>query len=273
MQSSTERMFLLLRYMLILGPLAEQMLDFQLHDGLPVQKYWPTFPNVVSCCKRGRKADASAKSTLALILLNSRFDMAGGPRLQYIYRPVLLGGCAAATGGGNDDSAEQCFDLGAGDNLQLPGFGVEMVIKNMEYSALDDKKVTSPQRAAASAAWQLCCILAVLKRTTDHMSGAATVIVFPTATLTKQIRHSTAIWISTPKLFLQVSIFDVFCKRQKNQLGREMRSYQHTCRYSCVWMIDAQQSETDSRDHSRKLGGRLRRRRRQVARRSCLTRT
>ena len=79
--------------------------------------------------------------------------MAGGPRLQYIYRPVLLGGCAAAAGDGDDDSAERCFDLGTGDNLQLPGFGVEMVIKNMEYSALDDKKVTFFQ---GEAAWQIC---------------------------------------------------------------------------------------------------------------------
>jgi len=53
-----------------------------------------------------------------------------------VYRPVLLEGCGSQ---GDGEAGEQCFDLGTGDNLQLPGFGVEMAVKNMEYSALDDK--------------------------------------------------------------------------------------------------------------------------------------
>ena len=51
---------------------------------------------------------------------------------MYVYRPVLLHGC-----GGED----ACLDLGTGEALQLPGFGVELALKNMEYSALDDSKV------------------------------------------------------------------------------------------------------------------------------------
>ena len=51
-----------------------------------------------------------------------------------MYRPVLLEGCR-----GEGLAGEQCFDLGTGHSLQLPGFGVEMAVKNMEYSALDDK--------------------------------------------------------------------------------------------------------------------------------------
>ena len=35
------------------------------------------------------------------------------------------------------------MDLGTGEPLQLPGFGVELAIKNMEYSAMDDSKVTN----------------------------------------------------------------------------------------------------------------------------------
>ncbi len=52
---------------------------------------------------------------------------------MYVYRPVLLEGCA---------SGGTCLELGTGVPLQLPGFGVELAIKNMEYSALDDSKVS-----------------------------------------------------------------------------------------------------------------------------------
>ena len=34
-----------------------------------------------------------------------------------------------------------CLELGTAEALQLPGFGVELAIKNMEYSAMDDTKV------------------------------------------------------------------------------------------------------------------------------------
>jgi hypothetical protein len=58
----------------------------------------------------------------------------GEAGLRYVYRPVLLEGCIS-----DRVASEQCFDLGTGESLQLPGFGVEMAVKNMEYSALDDK--------------------------------------------------------------------------------------------------------------------------------------
>ena len=36
---------------------------------------------------------------------------------------------------------DSCAELGFGPHVTLPGFGVEMAVKNMEYSALDDRKV------------------------------------------------------------------------------------------------------------------------------------
>ena len=45
---------------------------------------------------------------------------------------MLLGGCP---------QLGPCTVLGTGEALQLAGYGVEMAIKNMEYSALDDSQV------------------------------------------------------------------------------------------------------------------------------------
>ena len=59
-----------------------------------------------------------------------------GASLKYVYRPVLHEACRSRTA-----AAAACSFHGAGPTLQLPGFGVEMAIKNMEYSALDDSKV------------------------------------------------------------------------------------------------------------------------------------
>ena len=63
---------------------------------------------------------------------------AGEPRLRYVVRPILLRGCTA-----RGEELDPCATLGSGSGLQIPGFGVEMAVKNMEYSALDDKKVDS----------------------------------------------------------------------------------------------------------------------------------
>jgi hypothetical protein len=63
--------------------------------------------------------------------------MHAGASLRYVYRPVLQEVCRSGA-----DAATACSFHGAGPPLQLPGFGVEMAIKNMEYSALDDSKVT-----------------------------------------------------------------------------------------------------------------------------------
>jgi UDP-glucose:glycoprotein glucosyltransferase len=59
-----------------------------------------------------------------------------------VYRPVAaLDACGA-------EAASACTFLGAGGRLQLPGFGVEMAVKNMEYSALDDSKARGPSTFA-----------------------------------------------------------------------------------------------------------------------------
>ena len=60
---------------------------------------------------------------------------AGQGKFAYIYRPALLGSCRSVEG--------TCLELGTSEALQLPGFGVELAIKNMEYSAMDDSKVCS----------------------------------------------------------------------------------------------------------------------------------
>ena len=60
----------------------------------------------------------------------------GRPALSFVVRPVLAAACHSPT-----QWVDQCEFLGTEAPLQLPGFGVEMAIKNMEYSALDDSKV------------------------------------------------------------------------------------------------------------------------------------
>ena len=57
----------------------------------------------------------------------------GEGKLAYVYRPALLSSCRSVEG--------TCLELGTAEALQLPGFGVELAIKNMEYSAMDDSKV------------------------------------------------------------------------------------------------------------------------------------
>ena len=53
--------------------------------------------------------------------------------IEYVFRPWLSEKCSVTAG--------RCQTFGTGGALQMPGFGVEMAIKDMEYSALDDKKV------------------------------------------------------------------------------------------------------------------------------------
>lgn len=71
----------------------------------------------------------------------------GAAGLRYVYRPVLLASCGTASLGGGAE-AGACDGLGAEGPLVLPGFGVEAVLKNMEYSAMDDKKVKAEQQDA-----------------------------------------------------------------------------------------------------------------------------
>ena len=51
---------------------------------------------------------------------------------MYALRPVSLKGCTKMQG---------CSQSGTQKPVQLAGYGVEMAIKNMEYSALDDSQV------------------------------------------------------------------------------------------------------------------------------------
>jgi UDP-glucose:glycoprotein glucosyltransferase len=44
-----------------------------------------------------------------------------------------------------------CSTLGSEEQLVLPGYGVEAVLKNMEYSAMDDKAKADAEAAAAAA--------------------------------------------------------------------------------------------------------------------------
>lgn len=67
---------------------------------------------------------------------------AGEGQLAYVYRPALLSGCQNVEG--------TCLELGSSDALQLPGFGVELAIKNMEYSAMDDSKVCQGNHISCS---------------------------------------------------------------------------------------------------------------------------
>lgn len=69
---------------------------------------------------------------------HTRSAGAGSPALAFAWRPVLRPACHA-----HGVQTNECLFLGTGGPLQLPGFGVEMAIKNMEYSALDDSKVWS----------------------------------------------------------------------------------------------------------------------------------
>jgi UDP-glucose:glycoprotein glucosyltransferase len=57
------------------------------------------------------------------------------PRVAYAWRPLLpAGGCAAA------DGLRPCTALGSEGRLVIPGYGVELALKNMEYNAQDDSK-------------------------------------------------------------------------------------------------------------------------------------
>lgn len=47
---------------------------------------------------------------------------------------------------------DPCSSLGTEEQLVLPGYGVEAVLKNMEYSAMDDKSKADAAAAAKAAA-------------------------------------------------------------------------------------------------------------------------
>ncbi|GMH34056.1 hypothetical protein BSKO_01890 [Bryopsis sp. KO-2023] len=53
--------------------------------------------------------------------------------LLYIYRPILNQGCS-------EEYLDPCVEFGIGEDLALPGFGIEMALKSTEYSAVDEKE-------------------------------------------------------------------------------------------------------------------------------------
>ncbi|GBF95627.1 UDP-glucose:glyco glucosyltransferase [Raphidocelis subcapitata] len=65
---------------------------------------------------------------------------AGARPIVYAHRPLLGEACRSG-------EAPDCLFVGAEEQLVLPGYGVEAVLKNMEYSAMDDKK--QKEKAAA----------------------------------------------------------------------------------------------------------------------------
>ncbi|XP_047173369.1 UDP-glucose:glycoprotein glucosyltransferase [Vigna umbellata] len=54
-------------------------------------------------------------------------------KVNYILRPVLPGGCETNFG--------HCGSIGASESVNLGGYGVELVFKNMEYKAMDDSTI------------------------------------------------------------------------------------------------------------------------------------
>lgn len=78
-----------------------------------------------------------------------------------MYRPVLAEGCAAG---------RSCLGLGSGGGLPLPGFGVELAIKNMEYSALDDSKVPPLSFESTIYSAAACPAIHVHERFLGHYS-------------------------------------------------------------------------------------------------------
>ncbi|KAL3020683.1 hypothetical protein AAZX31_05G157300 [Glycine max] len=54
-------------------------------------------------------------------------------KVKYVLRPVLPAGC--------ESKINHCGSVGAGESVNLGGYGVELALKNMEYKAMDDSTV------------------------------------------------------------------------------------------------------------------------------------
>ena len=123
------------------------------------------------CCRQAHRSSSKGwhpVSRCACSVLLTPGWCAGG-KVTYAYRPALLPNCTSLPEG-------SCSLAGAGDRLQLPGWGVELAVKNMEYSALDDAKVLgwpgcNTLWQAASASARHTCVLssaALLRRSCVH---------------------------------------------------------------------------------------------------------
>lgn len=75
------------------------------------------------------RSDAAAAAAAAA-------GTAAPPRLAYAWRPLLDAAACGSAGSG----VHACVALGSEGPLVLPGYGVEMALKNMEYKAEDEGK-------------------------------------------------------------------------------------------------------------------------------------
>ena len=75
------------------------------------------------------RADAAAVAAAAA-------GAAPPPRLAYAWRPLLSADACQGAG----DGVHACAGLGSEGRLVLPGYGVELALKNMEYRAEDEAK-------------------------------------------------------------------------------------------------------------------------------------
>lgn len=51
------------------------------------------------------------------------------------------------------DRASGCAALGSRQEVMLPGYGVEAALKNMEYSAMDDKSKAKAKLDSGEQGW------------------------------------------------------------------------------------------------------------------------
>ncbi|KAI3430615.1 hypothetical protein D9Q98_005207 [Chlorella vulgaris] len=89
-------------------------------------------------------ADAAAATSAAAANRAAAGSAPLPPRFAYAWRPVLdAQACSVGTdgaGAGGGGGVHPCTALGSEGRLVVPGYGVELALKNMEYNAQDDGK-------------------------------------------------------------------------------------------------------------------------------------
>lgn len=105
-------------------------------------------------------ADAAAATSAAAANRAAAGSAPLPPRFAYAWRPVLdAQACSVGTdgaGAGGGGGVHPCTALGSEGRLVVPGYGVELALKNMEYNAQDDGKKVG-WLGAGGCAWELCC--------------------------------------------------------------------------------------------------------------------
>lgn len=94
-------------------------------------------------------AAAAERSDTAAAAAAAAVGTSQPPRLAYAWRPLLDAGACAAAGA---DEVHPCTQLGTESRLVLPGYGVELALKNMEYNAQDDSKAAASEGGKKAAA-------------------------------------------------------------------------------------------------------------------------